>query len=48
VVVTIAASAGAESANCPVVAGGRVGPESMGGLVEAVSTVPNTWNSHSE
>ena len=48
VVVIMAALAGAESWNCPVVAGGRVGPESMGAVVPVVSTVPRTWNSHSE
>ncbi len=48
VVVTIAASAGALSANWPVVAGGRVGPDSSGGVVALVSNVPNAWNSHSE
>ena len=40
VVVTIARSAGAVSWNCPVVAGGRVGPDSIGGVVDVVSTVP--------
>src|SRR2546423_15141803 len=48
VFVTIAPSAGAESANCPVVAGGRVGPDSMGGVTVVVSTVPCTSNSHNE
>src|SRR5436309_815483 len=48
VFVTIAASAGAESANCPVVAGGRVGRDSIGGFTVELSTVPCTSNSHNE
>jgi len=46
--VTIAVLAGADNANCPVVAGARVGPESNGGPAVDVSTVPRTSNSHSE
>src|SRR5437764_945811 len=43
VLVTIAPSAGAESANCPVVAGGRVGPDSMGGVVRRSNAAAGAW-----
>ncbi|MCP9965189.1 hypothetical protein LUX57_08605 [Actinomadura madurae] len=46
--VTIAWSAGATSANWPVVPGALEGAESRGGVVDDESTVPKTWNSQNE
>ncbi|HEV8559800.1 MAG TPA: hypothetical protein VGR06_25965 [Actinophytocola sp.] len=44
----MARSAGAERANWPVVAGARVGPESIGGVTAELSTVPWISSSHRE